>query len=96
MQAAGPPGFDMLLLGVGPDGHTASLFPDQPTLQERSRLAVGVREAGFEPFVARITMTLRTLSAARKVVFLATGASKAEALGSEITVLLDPDAAARL
>ena len=118
LQAAGPPGFDMLLLGVGPDGHTASLFPDQPTLQERSRLAVGVREAGFEPFVARITMTLRTLSAARKVVFLATGASKAEAvaaafgpdatpdprvpasmvpaLGSEITVLLDPDAAARL
>jgi 6-phosphogluconolactonase len=118
LQAAGPPAFDMLLLGIGPDGHTASLFPDEPSLEERSRLAVGVPDAGLEPFVPRITMTLRTLSAARKVVFLATGASKAEAvaaafgpdatpdphvpasmvpaLGSEITVLLDPDAASRL
>jgi 6-phosphogluconolactonase len=118
LLAAGPPAFDMLLLGIGPDGHTASLFPDQPSLQERSRLAIGVRDAGLEPFVSRITMTLRTLSAARKVVFLATGASKADAvaaafgpdatpdprvpasivpeLGSETTVLLDPDAAARL
>lgn len=118
LLAAGPPAFDMLLLGIGSDGHTASLFPDQPSLQERSRLAIGVRDAGLEPFVSRITMTLRTLSAARKVVFLATGASKADAvaaafgpdatpdprvpasivpeLGSETTVLLDPDAAARL
>jgi 6-phosphogluconolactonase len=118
LLAAGPPAFDMLLLGIGPDGHTASLFPDQSSLQERSRLAIGVRDAGLEPFVSRITMTLRTLSAARKVVFLATGASKADAvaaafgpdatpdprvpasivpdLGSETTVLLDPDAAARL
>jgi 6-phosphogluconolactonase len=118
LLAAGPPAFDMLLLGIGPDGHTASLFPDQPSLQERSRLAIGVRDAGLEPFVSRITMTLRTLSAARKVVFLATGASKADAvaaafgpdampdprvpasivteLGNETTVLLDPDAAARL
>ncbi len=118
LLAAGPPAFDMLLLGIGSDGHTASLFPDQPSLQERSRLAMGVRDAGLEPFVSRITMTLRTLSAARKVVFLATGASKADAvaaafgpdatpdprvpasmvpeLGSETTVLLDPDAAARL
>lgn len=118
LLAAGPPAFDMLLLGIGPDGHTASLFPDQPSLHERSRLAVGVRDAGLEPFVSRITMTLQTLSAARKVVFLATGASKAAAvaaafgpdatpdphvpasivpeLGSETTVLLDPDAAALL
>ena len=118
LKAAGPPAFDMLLLGMGSDGHTASLFPDQSSLQERSRLAVGVPEAGLEPFVPRITMTLRTLSSARKVVFLVTGASKADAvaaafgpdavpdphvpasllraLGSEITVLLDPAAAARL
>ncbi len=118
LEAAGPPAFDMLLLGMGSDGHTASLFPDQPSLEERSRLALGVPEAGLEPFVPRITMTFRTLSAARKVVFLVTGESKADAvaaafgpdampdphvpatllpaLGSEITVLLDPAAAARL
>ena len=118
LEAAGPPAFDMLLLGMGSDGHTASLFPDQSSLQERSRLVVGIPEAGLEPFVPRITMTLRTLSSARKVVFLVTGASKADAvaaafgpdampdprvpasllqtLGSEITVLLDPAAAARL
>jgi 6-phosphogluconolactonase len=118
LRAAGPPEFDMLLLGIGPDGHTASLFPDQSSLSEQSRLAVGVEEAGLEPFVSRITMTLPTLSGARKVVFLATGSSKADAVAAafgpdakpdphvpssmlpsvarEITVLLDPAAAARL
>jgi 6-phosphogluconolactonase len=51
LQTAGPERFDIVLLGIGPDGHCASLFPDQPTLQERSRMVVGVDEAGFEPFV---------------------------------------------
>jgi 6-phosphogluconolactonase len=77
LRAAGPPEFDLILLGVGPDGHTESLFPDQPALEERSRLVVGVEEAGFEPFVPRVTMTLAALALGRQLVFLAAGESKA-------------------
>ena len=78
-QAARPP-FELVLLGLGPDGHTASLFPGQPSLDERERLAVGVPEAGLEPFVPRVTLTLPALAAARQVVFLVSGASKADAV----------------
>src|SRR5438045_4836058 len=53
LRDAGPPEFDLVLLGIGPDGHTASLFPRQATLQERMRLVVGVPQAGMEPFVPR-------------------------------------------
>ena len=82
LRAAGPPQFDMLLLGIGPDGHTASLFPDQPSLSERSRLVVGVENAGVEPFVPRVTFTLPALASARQVVFLISGASKADAVAA--------------
>jgi 6-phosphogluconolactonase len=74
------PRFDIVLLGVGPDGHTASLFPDQPTVLERSRLVVGVPRAGLEPFVPRVSLTLPALAAALEVVFLAVGEAKADAL----------------
>jgi 6-phosphogluconolactonase len=77
LREAGSPRFDLVLLGVGSDGHCASLFPDQASLSERSRLVVGVEQAGLEPFVPRVTMTLPTLTRARQVVFLATGESKA-------------------
>ncbi|MHB8470584.1 MAG: 6-phosphogluconolactonase [Gaiellaceae bacterium] len=70
--------FDLLLLGLGPDGHVASLYPEQPTLDERERRAVGA-EAKLEPFVDRITLTLPVLCAAREVVFLVTGEDKADA-----------------
>jgi 6-phosphogluconolactonase len=70
--------FDVLLLGLGPDGHVASLFPDQPTLDETERRVLGA-EAKLEPYVERITLTLPLLRAARVVVFLVTGAEKAEA-----------------
>jgi 6-phosphogluconolactonase len=80
LRAAGPPKFDLLLLGIGPDGHCASLFPGQESLSERSRLVVGVAEAGLEPFVPRISLTLPALASARHVVFLATGESKADAI----------------
>jgi 6-phosphogluconolactonase len=70
---------DLVLLGIGPDGHAASLFPNQPTLDERSRRAIPA-EAKLEPFVGRVTMTLPVLRSAPEVLFLVTGASKAKAV----------------
>ncbi len=67
----------MQLLGLGPDGHTASLFPHASSLDETDRLAVAA-PAGMEPYVDRVTMTIPALSAAADVVFLVTGAGKAE------------------
>jgi 6-phosphogluconolactonase len=74
------PRLDFALLGLGPDGHTASLFPGKPALQENQRLAVGVPEAGMEPQVPRVTLTLPLLNSAREVVFLVAGADKAAAV----------------
>ena len=70
---------DLAVLGIGPDGHTASLFPNAPALDETERRAV-VAEAGLEPFVPRVTMTRPVLDAARTVVYLATGEGKADAV----------------
>jgi 6-phosphogluconolactonase len=74
------PRFDLVLLGLGPDGHCASLFPGKPEVDERSRLVVAVPTAGMEPQVPRISLTLPAIDAARAVVFLVTGASKAQAV----------------
>jgi 6-phosphogluconolactonase len=70
---------DFVLLGLGPDGHVASLFPGEPTLDERERRAIPA-EARFEPLVDRVTMTVPTLSSAPAVVFIVTGEKKAEAV----------------
>jgi 6-phosphogluconolactonase len=70
--------FDLMLLGLGPDGHVASLFPDELTLDETKRKAIGA-EAKLEPFVDRITLTLPMLCSAGEVLFLVTGEDKAEA-----------------
>jgi 6-phosphogluconolactonase len=79
-RLGGDPRWDLLLLGLGPDAHCASLFPGKPEVDERSRLIAGVPLAGMAPQVPRITMTLPCLNAARRVVFLVTGAGKARAV----------------
>ena len=70
---------DLAVMGIGPDGHTASLFPNAPALDETERRAIAV-EAGMEPLIARVTMTRPVLDAARTMVYLATGEGKAEAV----------------
>lgn len=78
----GPGGirFELVLLGVGPDGHICSMFPGQESLEERARFVVGVPEAGLEPFLPRVTLTFAALSHAKRVMVLATGESKADAI----------------
>jgi 6-phosphogluconolactonase len=70
--------FDLILLGLGPDGHVASLFPLEPTLDVTERKAIGA-EAKLEPYIDRITLTLPMLRRAKEIVFLATGEQKADA-----------------
>jgi 6-phosphogluconolactonase len=67
---------DLALLGIGPDGHTASLFPNDPALDELTRRAAAVPRADVD----RVTMTLPVLRGAATVAFLAVGADKADAI----------------
>jgi 6-phosphogluconolactonase len=85
----------LVLLGLGPDGHAASLFPNAPTLEDRERRAVPA-EAGLEPFVDRVTMTVPVLSSAPEVLFIVTGAEKAEAAERAFAHPPDPAAPASL
>ena len=70
------PLFDVALLGLGQDGHTASLFPGSPALDETESWAAAVDEAGQPPFVPRVTLTRPALAASRETIFLVTGAAK--------------------
>jgi 6-phosphogluconolactonase len=73
----GVPLFDLTLLGLGPDGHTASLIPGQKVLKERTRWAAAVPEGRPE---VRLTLTYPALESSRLVLFLVAGADKAEAV----------------
>ena len=86
---------DFVLLGLGPDGHAASLFPNEPTLEERERRAVPA-EATLEPLVARVTLTVPVLSSAPAVVFIVTGEEKADAAERAFARPPDPAAPASL
>jgi 6-phosphogluconolactonase len=70
------PLFDLVLMGVGPDGHTASLFPGYPAVEETARWVVGVPKANVEPFVPRVSLTLPTLASCREMLFEISGESK--------------------
>ena len=75
------PRFDLILLGLGEDGHTASLFPGSPALSEKKLWVVAVEhDTPPPPLIKRITLTLPVINAARQVIFLVSGVGKAERL----------------
>jgi 6-phosphogluconolactonase len=87
-QELGDTVLDLTLLGIGPDGHTASLFPNHPLL-EATGIAVGVHDSPKPP-PERITLTLGKLNESRRIVVLADGAGKADAVAR---ILAGPDRA---
>jgi 6-phosphogluconolactonase len=70
------PNFDLVLLGIGPEGHTASLFPGSPALEEKERWVMSLHVAAKPPL--RLTLTLAAINAARDVFFLVSGEDKRE------------------
>jgi 6-phosphogluconolactonase len=76
-QELGDTVLDLLLLGVGPDGHVASLFPNAPTLRQRKKVLPA--EAGLQPLVDRVTLSLPALRSAREIIFELAGEAKADA-----------------
>jgi 6-phosphogluconolactonase len=88
LRRVAPGRLDLVLLGVGPDGHTASLFPHAPALGERQAWVVAHHPAAGS---WRLTMTLRVINAARHVVFLVSGEEKASVLGRVLGLHRHPE-----
>lgn len=84
----GSPRFDLVILGLGDNAHTASLFPDTPVLDEEKSWAAAVQPKGVA--IERITLTAPVLNQAASIVFLVSGASKAEALRNVLEGKHDP------
>ena len=80
VEGGDPPRFDLILLGLGDDGHTASLFPGAASLGVTDRWVVASPPGTLPPPVERITLTFPVLNAAREILFLVVGQNKAEAL----------------
>jgi 6-phosphogluconolactonase len=74
------PLFDLVLMGLGSDGHTASLFPNSRALEEKERWVIGVAKAGMEPLVPRVTLTFPALASTREMLFIVDGAGKRDIL----------------
>lgn len=83
----GEPVFDLVFLGLGENGHTASLFPGSPVLHDTDRIVASV----FVSDMFRVTLTARTINRARHIAFLVSGGSKAEILKEVLEGAFDPD-----
>jgi 6-phosphogluconolactonase len=83
------------LVGIGSDGHTASLFPNSPALDEQNRRAIAA-DAGLEPFVPRVTLTRPVLAATEEMVYLVTGDEKADAVARAFAGKPSPETPAGL
>ena len=94
-QELGATALDLLLLGIGPDGHVASLFPGKPALAEAERRVVG-SEPGLEPWVDRVTLTLPALRSAHEIVFVVSGEAKADAVRRAFAEQPSPETPASL